>query len=147
MKFLASRSAKDAKGPPPREFLSASFTLTPARLKTLGANPLEMVPAPGVGAIIIPNLLIATGEGGVGYDSSGGNLIICCGGDRLLPVFPQMPNVVGYAAPFEVMYGPGENRDLKSNAGLVMTTDIEGGELADGDYAITFRIEYEIIRL
>lgn len=147
MKFLASRSSGAAKGGPPREFLTAVRRVTAAEMRSLGANPIELVPAPGPGKLIIPLLLIAAGAGGVGFDNTDGNPTICYDGDPALGPVLSVNSLTGYPAPFIAIASmDGNLRDAKANAPLVLTTDT-GGEITGGGYDVDLRIEYEIVTL
>lgn len=144
MKFLASQAARAARGAAPREFLTASRRVTVAEMRAIGTNPIELVPAPGPGKLIVPLLLIASGAGGVGYN---GNATLCYDGDQNLGPFMAVSNVTGYGAPFlAIGTQDGALRDCKANAALVLTTDT-GEDMTGGDYDVDLRLEYEIVTL
>lgn len=142
MKYLAAKST--ATSAAPQERLTAARRVTVAEFLNLAAAPIELVPAPGPGKLIVPIALIASGEGGAGYN---GNPNICYGGNPALgPIFAGFSSAFGYEAPFLAISGSDNAlRDAAENAALVLVAD--PGPVTDGDYDIEIRIEYEIVTL
>lgn len=142
MKYLQAKAGQQGKDNPPREYQTAIRRVTPAEMKSLGANPIRLVPDPGAGKMVVPILCIVSGSGGTPYIGQPNPVIIYAGDTNSL--FLNMNAIGGFVAPFREIMQPAEVIDAKVNAGLMLGTD-DVGELVDGDYPVDIRIEYEIV--
>lgn len=141
--FLEAQAQTGTRGNPPREYSTGWIRVTAERMRSIVADPLELVPAPGPGKVVVPLSLMARGEGGEGFS---GSPTICWDADPALgPILP-VDSITGYPAPFlAVGFPPDGLRDAKENAGLFLTVD--GEEMTGGDYGVELRVEYSIVEL